>query len=197
MRYKIILISCICLQLFSCNNIVKNLQELNEDEESAPFANLVKVKFKNLYSLRLPDYMKEMKNLHPEASLQYANIYKDIYTIVIHEDKEEFISIFKDFGEYDDQLDNVENYMNFQKAYISENLNNSKTEEYGLTKINGMPARQVKILGKVEDVDVGYITTTIEGENNMYLIMSWTSKSKFKAFENTFENINGSLEILK
>ena len=190
MRKIIIINCCLIMLLSSCNKIAKGLQEeFYDEEESEALPEFNIITSDSLFTLNLPSYMKEMGNLYPDASLQYANIYKDTYTIVIYENKAEFTSIFKDFGDYNDEVDGAENYMDFQKSYITESLKNPKIESYGLSKLNGLPARQVKIFGAMDGIDVAYLSTTLEGENNLFLIMSWTTKERFSTFENTRDYI--------
>ena len=45
--------------------------------------------------------MKEMSGLNAEAVMEYGNIYRGIYLIVISEDKEQMIDGLKEYGFYD------------------------------------------------------------------------------------------------
>ncbi|TCK69356.1 hypothetical protein DFQ05_0877 [Winogradskyella wandonensis] len=150
----------------------------------------------SLYQLDVPKYMKNMPSLHPEASLEYANIYKEAYSVVIHENKQEFIDIFKEIEEYDNQLSPIENYVIVQKKMFEESIDNIKIQDYGLTMINGLPARQIKATGRVDSIDAFYVVGFVEGEENIYMLMNWTLDDKKDKFENTFEYINGTFKVL-
>ena len=150
----------------------------------------------NLFQLDVPEYMKEMPSLHPEGSLEYANIFKEAYTVVIHEDKEEFVTVFTELDEYDADKSIVENYMSVQKKMFDENISNLRVEDYSLTEINGYPARQIKAYGRVEDLDASYVIAFIEGEDNIYMIMNWTIEDRMQRFETTFEHINGTFKLM-
>lgn len=202
-RVGVGLVSIAFLSLFGCLQMIdganKALQEVNENansSESLSVSSYQTVNIDSLYSLSVPEYMKFYENLHPDASLKYANIYKEAYTIVIHEDKEEFIETFKDFDEYDTDLTPIENYSLAQKRSFKELLTNFRYQDYGLVDINGHPARQVKIFGTVDGLDASYVIAFVEGKDNMYMIMNWTVGQRYENLENTFEYINGTFKLL-
>ena len=45
------------------------------------------VKVNNRYSMSIPDYLQPCTDLHKDASMQYQNVEKDIYAMVIDEKK--------------------------------------------------------------------------------------------------------------
>ncbi|WP_439151258.1 hypothetical protein [Winogradskyella sp.] len=185
-----------CVQLIDgAADAVKNAAADNTPE-SLSERNYQTVSVNELYQLDVPRYMKEMENLHPDASLKYANIYKEAYTIVIDENKQDFIDSFVEFNEYDQELSPVENYTNAYKSMLNETVDNLKFQDYGLVKLNGNPARQVKLSGIVDGIKAYYMITCVEGEENLYMIMSWTIGDRFEKLETTFEYINGTFKIL-
>ncbi|WP_369994716.1 hypothetical protein [Winogradskyella sp.] len=203
-RVVFVLVSLTFLSLFGCLQMIdganKALKEVNENSadksESLSVNSYQTINIDSLYSLSLPDYMKFYENLHPEASLKYANIYKEAYTIVIHENKEEFIDTFKAFDEYDIDLSPVENYALVQKRSFKETLTDFKYQDYGLIEINGQPARQIKMFGTVDGLNASYVVAFVEGKDNMYMILNWTVGRRYENLENTFEYINGTFELL-
>lgn len=48
----------------------------------------------NLYSVKIPDFMHPSKKLNDAASLQYANLFKPLFIIIIDEDKAETKQFF-------------------------------------------------------------------------------------------------------
>jgi hypothetical protein len=185
-----------CVQLIDgAADAVKNAAAENTPE-SLSESNYQTVSINELYQLDVPRYMKKMGNLHPDASLKYANIYKEAYTIVIDENKQEFIDTFIEFDEYDQELSPVENYINAYKNMLKETVDNLKYQDYGLVEVNGRPARQAKLTGVIDDLKAYYMITCVEGDKNLYLIMSWTVGDRFKKLETTFEYINGTFKIL-
>jgi len=185
-----------CLQML--DEAAKSLDNASEQSsESLSDSSYNTITVDSLYTLDVPKYMKQMNNLHPDASLRYANIYKEAYTVVIHESKEEFISIFKEIEEYDDEISPVENYTIVQKKMFKETIDNLKVQDYGLVQINNYPARQIKISGTVDGLKIIYLIAFVEGADNIYMIMNWTLRDRFNKFENTFEYINGTFKLIK
>jgi len=195
---KKLVIVFIFLHQVSCKEIIKEaIQSTNSSVENLSADNYKEITVDELYKLSVPKYMKEMNNLNEEASLQYANIYKEAYTIVIHENKQDFIDSFKEYDEYKEELSVIENYSQAQTNFFKESANIKEIEPYGLTEINGLDARQTKMKGNVEGQDITYIIGYVEGEDNLYMIMSWTLLDRLARFENTFEAINSSFKLIK
>ncbi len=177
--------------ILSCGDLT------NTSKENLTEADLDEIKVDDLFRLSLPKYMKVMHNLNEEASLQYANIYKEVYTVVIYESKEEFVSVFKELEEYDDELSILENYKITQQNFFKEIAVIDKIEPYKLKKINGLKAKQIKILANVDGIDIAYVITYIEGREHIFQIMTWTLPSSINKYEDTFLKINNSFKLLK
>lgn len=187
-------VSCVHL-IDSAADAVQNVA-VEKSPESLSESNYQRVSIKGLYQLNVPKYMKEMKSLHPDASLKFANIYKEAYTIVIDENKKEFIDSFTEFDEYDTDLSPVENYTNAYKNMMSVTVDNLRFQDYGLIEVNGRPARQMKLTGFVDGIKAYDIITCVEGNENLYMIMSWTVGDRFEKLETTFEYINGTFKLI-
>ena len=86
-----------------------------------------------------------MNNLYNQASLQYGSRYKDAYTIVIHEDKKDFIGYFREIGKYNEKLSVIKNYTAAQVNYFRINMKATKIEQYDLAQINNYNAHQFRI----------------------------------------------------
>ena len=197
MRRLNLLLLCFIFCFYGCNDIIQNIaKSASQSSNTSSKAEYKAVKIQNTYQLSIPVYMKEYKNMHPEASLNYANLYKEAYTIVIHEPKQEFITLFKELGEYDNNNSVIENYLTVQTQYFKENIDNVQIQHYGLAKLKDYPAKQVKMYGTIEGVDLFYVSTFIEGKENIYMIMSWTLKNKADQLENTFERISDSFQLI-
>jgi len=177
--------------ILSCNNLTSSSPENLQQED------FNEVNIDGLYTLSVPKYMKEMNNLNEEASLQYANVFKEAYTVVIHENKDKFINTFKEFGEYNDDLSVVENYSLTHQNFFNEIATVDKIIPYDITTINDLDAKRIKILAKVDGIDITYVISHIEGKENVYQIMSWTLPDKIGKYEDTFIKINNSFKLLK
>lgn len=134
----------------------------------------------NDYKLMVPKHMVKTTELNDEASLQYQNIYKELYIIVIDEPRDTIIESFKMLGEYDDKKSPVENYRTFLMDQLESNMDIKAEPEIRKEKINGMDAEIVSFNAKVEGVayEVFYQAAFYEGKNNFYYLSTWTLANK-------------------
>jgi hypothetical protein len=125
------------------------------------------VKVNNRYSLSVPDYMQPCTDLHKDASLQYQNIDKDIYTLVIDEKK-------KTMQDYSLDYDIDTYFNNIASQGFSENIKDGKVSIPGRQQINGHKALIAEITGKIEENEVYYKLGLIETPYEFYQILVWT-----------------------
>lgn len=195
---KVVALILIAFLTFSCVEMVKEAAKNIQTDSSGSLSesNFKTVTIDNLYQLDVPTYIKEMPSLHPEASLKYANIFKEAYTITLDENKEDFVTLVKELEEYDGKKSIIDNYASVQKRMFEERVEVSNFQHYGISSINGLEARQVKLNGKVDGIDIFYVITFIEGRENIYMIMNWTIADNANKLENTFEYISGTFNLI-
>ncbi len=157
-----------------------------------------RIKIMDEYSMMIPNYMKKTTALNDDASLQFQNIYKETYVIVIDEPKTEFVETFQMLGEYNDTLSVVKNYRDIQLSYMKEGLSVINESTPVSSDINGLFAEQVMIQAGVPDIiyDIAYFFTFIEGDDKLYMIMAWTLDSSRDKYEDTFAKMAGSFKLL-
>lgn len=151
------------------------------------------------YQIDIPRFMKSTTGLNDEASLQYQNIFKEAYTIIIDEPKDEFVDIFKELGNYDDNLSLLENYRDIQLQFFAERMQVNDQSPVKSLKINGLDAEQVEMDANVEGVDeeISYFLTFLEGTDNVYMVMCWTLKSKKEEHGKTYGVIAESFGLVR
>ena len=182
------------ISLFSCMDLIDKRKEnlsLEKDFKS--------IEINSEYTMSVPKYMKETNGLNDDASLQYQNIFKETYVVVIDEPKEEFVSIFRELGEYNDSLSVIENYRDIQLQFLSEGITIDQSSESEMLKIKDLNAELVTITGKVTGVIYGisYTLAFIEGSEDVYMIMAWTLESRQNKYEKTFMQMIKSFRLLK
>ena len=190
---------CFCfifVVLFSSCNFIEDRNKnktLSEKDFNEVFIN-------NEYSLALPKYLRKANNLNDEASLQYQNLAREAYVIVIDESKEDIIASFKEAEIYNDSLSPLENYSKYQNEYFNDALN-KKTYDSGLTDktINNWPAKVMTVEGEYYEVDfeIAYWIAYIETDEKMYNVMCWTLASKRSDFEETYRKVINSFKTIK
>lgn len=157
------------------------------------------VTINNEYAVKLPKYMKEAKDLNDEASLQYQNIFKETYFVVLDESKEEFKEVFIDIGEYNDSISLIKNYKEVQLAFFKESITDYEFVSEESLIINDMNAEVLAFNAKIPDViyTIGYQFTYIEGKEKVYMLMAWSLKDKMKKYTDTFDYISNSFTIVE
>jgi hypothetical protein len=128
------------------------------------------------YTLDIPDYMTKTYVLNDVATMQYQNIQREAYTIVIEDEKAllEYLGIkFVDAADFLDQ---------FIAEYKIES-DNRKTSKSTAFKSNGNPAAQIELEWTEEVGGFYMLITVVETKTHFYKIMSWTlaeNKDKLK-----------------
>ncbi len=146
------------------------------------------------YEISLPSDMQKTTGLNSDASLQYQNIHKELYTIVIDEPKKEFIAALNELG-YEEKP-NITLYRDIQLQRLAERMHITHQSNPSSAPINGLQAETIDIDAKVDNIEeeLSYFLTFIDGKNNIYMIMSWTLKSKKQEYKKTFETIAQSFK---
>lgn len=128
------------------------------------------VTINNKYSVELPGFLSKATNLNEEASLQYQNIFKEFYVIVLDEPKKVLIDIADDLA----VEPNLESYFSVLKSGMEETFDNVAFIDIKDTKINGLKAKTFAVTGNVEGIDAYYKIAYIEGKDSYYQILTWT-----------------------
>ena len=127
----------------------------------------------NLYKIEIPSDMSPMTtDINEDASLQYANLFKEKYLMIIHEDKREFMEVM----EIEDQRKVFKEFVNTAVQGYEESLN-SVANIYNLS-FNGLAGKKIEIDGVFDDIDIVWHSVLIEGEENLYQICFWTLKGR-------------------
>lgn len=150
----------------------------------------------NNYAVELPSYLSESKQLNDDASLQYQNIFKELYIIVIDENKKEMESSLSDNGLDEIYSNDFEGYTELLSTNLASNVEmKNKTEKD--TLINSLQAKILKFEGEVEDFKVFYEVAYINGVDDYYQVMSWTLLDNKSNYEQTMDKMIHSFKINK
>lgn len=147
------------------------------------------------YSTWVPDYMNSTTMLNDDASLQYQNLFKETYALVIDESKQEYIDIYRELDMYDESISALRNYTETQISFISEDVIVYNQTGPDAKQINGIDAEVVEITGKVGDVDVTYLIGFLEGQEKMYMIMTWTLPERYDKYKSDLETIINEFKL--
>lgn len=150
----------------------------------------------NKYSLDIPDSFEKADNLNEEATLQYQNVFKEFYVIVMEEPKETFDTavITNDV----DMTPDLEGYFKAIQLNLKEGVKNLKIFNQKNTEINGRKAKVFSMTGNVEGYDIFYRYALIQGKKHYYQIMLWTEKKNGESYLATMDqSINSFKELIR
>jgi hypothetical protein len=159
---------------------------------------LIPVIIDNEYSLDVPSYMTKTTTLNDVASLQFQNVFKEAYVIVIGEDKQEFMDALVEAERYDSAVSIVGNYADTQVQLISAGVNVTSRKDPKSVRINGLNAKVTEMDAEVEGVKVPvtYFMTFLESQEKLYMIMAWTLQNKKETHRETFEKMARTFKIV-
>jgi len=149
------------------------------------------------YSISLPKYMRMATNLNDEASLQYQNLFKETYVIVLDEDIADAKNSLMGADYYDEERGFLENYVQFSQDYFLDSLDELEYKT-GIkdTLINGLTAKKVETVGKVPEVNISiaYWHTYYQSANKVFYLLSWTLAERKQTYDGTFNQIRNSFK---
>lgn len=142
------------------------------------------------FSLKLPDYLKKGADLHDDAVVQYQNVIKEFYFIVIEESADDFDATIENAELKNDFPTDIDGYARFVGERFTENVDEvyKKTDMKSIT-VAGKQARYFEANAKVGDVDIHYHYGFVRGDTTYYQLLSWTLMSKEAKYSDTMLNI--------
>ena len=172
---KVLVFVLLMMMNWSCNR--------NEKFETVTFPD---------FQVDLPEYMTEVDLQNPNAQLQYGDILKEHYVLVIEERVSDLESLGFDFT--------IEDYMDFALENVLNTISNSKSERLNETVKNdtGIDYITYKIWGTFdeEDIDVYYRLTVYKSDDNFYNLMTWCMAEDERAYEPIMDKMVKSFKEL-
>ncbi|TAF67291.1 MAG: hypothetical protein EAZ55_02935 [Cytophagales bacterium] len=166
-------------------NTNNNNTNTNIAKEYNPFGNRIGVE--GLYSMDIAPYLDETNDLNDEASLQYNNTSKEVYIIVIDDDKNAI------GDEY-----NLSSYFNFAIGNIKAGISGATvTGQKTFTLPSGSTCQQAIVTGSFNGIGVYYILSAIETPTHFYQALSWTLKENASLYGNDMQEMIKSFKQTK
>lgn len=154
------------------------------------------VTINDTYSIEVPSFLSEAKDLHEDASLQYQNTFKEFYVVVIDESKESLHTLIEDAELTGLYSKDFEGFTQINLDHFESVVTDFSQIEPIDTVINDLHARTVTVSGKVDGIDIYYAIAFIDGRDNYYQVMTWTLKTKKDDFAERMDRmINSFKEI--
>ncbi len=133
----------------------------------------------HVFNVSLPDYMSKTAGLNSAAAMQYKNVVKDVYGIIIFDTKEELQLVEMNYASANE----------FYEAFIGEFLidqekrNVSKPVAQSKNGVNFIEA-DISYFDKDAETEIYYLIGIVETKSSFYKVLSWctlVNKDKFKA----------------
>lgn len=180
----IVLLFVVASLFISCGNI-KNKIEDSAKEAIEEVAKDLKenqnsfntIQINNLYSIDVPDFLVKTNSLNDEASLQYENTAKEYYVIVIDEDKQAFLQALNNELNEDETYTIEEVLEPYSYLQFTTFANEDQYYDFEYIDVNGLNGQQLDITNYFESLNVFYKMACIEGNDNLYFVVTWTLDS--------------------
>jgi len=142
------------------------------------------------FSVKLPSYLKKATELHDDAVVQYQNVIKEFYFIVIQESAADFSSTIESSALEDEYSADIDGYARLVGDRFIENVDKVyKKSELRPVTVAGKEGRYFEANAKVGDVDVHYHYSFIKGDTTYYQLLSWTLMNKESKYHDTMLSI--------
>jgi len=135
----------------------------------------------NGYTMELPDYLTEANGINEEAEVQYQNVIREVYLVVIRESKADTYGYT-----FDSYCDFVKN--NVKEVTVGEFEN----EEH--VRVNNMSSLQFEAFEDLDGTMIYYFIGVFESENNFYQVLAWTLKSRMDEYKPDLKRMVNSLK---
>jgi|GEM_PF-798160 len=149
------------------------------------------------YTIAVSDELSPASDLNAHASLQYANKTKGYYIMVLDEPITDVTGELEALGVYDKKRSFLDNFSEFRVDQMEENARSIEKGELRSKIRNGMTIRTIRLEASVNEVPetVVYYIGFAHDEQNSYMIMAWTLKSKDKEFRTIAERMIDSFSV--
>jgi hypothetical protein len=125
------------------------------------------------YFIKVPSHMEKTTALNDLASLQYQNPYKELYIIVLDENKvavREHLGSNSSKGNDSNSFDRYFTLLSTNLATAVKMKNRTKKD----TIIHSLQSKILKFEGEVNGIKVFYETAFVNGKANYYQVTTWT-----------------------
>lgn len=140
------------------------------------------------YSISIPSFMKKTNDLNDDASLQYENMIKEVYVVIIDEFQNEIHNEIEEYGLLPDYEKNFQGYTKLKLDQFDESYQISNKLIVKDT-INLLPAVIYEVTVSVENTNVYMNYALVKGKTKYYQIMTWTLADRKYKYKNILKDI--------
>ena len=140
------------------------------------------------FQISIPKELKKASQLNPDAAMQFENKNTNNYLVVIKENRFDFLKAYGAAGALNSDLSDIGNYREIQVDYFLKRLTLIEAGEPKALTINGKKAEQIEFTCLVPNANsnIFYVMTFVEGDDELYMIISWTPSLLEEEHRETF-----------
>lgn len=142
------------------------------------------IKIKRSFELTVPNYMNRTVGLNDVASLQFKNTVKDIYGVVIEDDKEELVLAELNYSSINEFVE--ETIKTFLENESSKKISSPLFKKNGEINFAEFDASYFDDELKVE---VYYLFGIVETKSTFYKVLLWCGGSEKEKYKEEFRKI--------
>ena len=140
------------------------------------------------FTVALPNYMIRATGLNDVASLQYKNVIKDIYGIVIEDNKEELVLAEMNYSSIEEFTG--EFAKSFLKDQTSKKLSKPVFTKKGEIRFAEFDA---SFFDAESEIEIYYLVGVVETKTAFYKVLSWCAVLEKDSYKEDFRKILYSL----
>lgn len=179
MRNIVLIIGMLSFFLASCSESIKTKEVIID----------------NVATIEVSDRLLPAKNLNKEAILQMEDKKDDFYMVIVEDNKVEFQQLVEEV--YGNPTPDFKIYAELANSSISTSLNLKQEASLEQTNVNGLSAYLTSYDGNLNGTPVHYKLACIEGKDRYYQIVTWTTMTKKKKYENAMTSMLESFKEKK
>ncbi len=149
------------------------------------------------YSLMVPDFITERSDLNDEADLQYGNIIKEVYVVVLEEPVEEIDPFFSDSlgGSGEPAMEQYSDLI-YNQFKESEGIEVSQISERNRVVKSNFDMHTWNCTAKVDNAEAYYEFAVYRSNQSYYQVITWTLLENKKKYLNVLQTMASSLQPL-
>ena len=188
------------IALAGCN--LSSLREsFNKDEgkEVLAKAKFDRVLIDSTGELEVYASMNKVSPPNDAAILQFSDPFKELYLLVIREDKDEFSeTMSQNRDQYmpyvKDSSSLLSVYGDYTAIRMAKNLQGGKDSLVAAKTVHGLPYRGYAVTGTDQKIPLFYMKGTYQGRHSLYQVIIWTMNSRRNLYEGVMKKMAESLQ---
>lgn len=187
------------LLLAGCNlSSLRNGFDKDEGKEVLAKAKFDRVLVDSTGEMQVYASMNRATSLSQSATLQFSDPFKELYLIVIKENKSGFEEAVRDYRDQyvpyvKDSSSLIAIYGDFTSTRTAKNMDGGKDSLMSVKNLNGMEYRSYAITGSYQKIPLFYFKGIYKSGRYLYQVVTWTLAERRNLYEGVMKKMVESL----